>query len=92
MQIVKRGERPEDRTWEVTCSNCRSVLLYKWEDTHFQEAGAPTHPGEPSFPPGYTYVVCPVCSKRVSAKREQEKADAARLAAHRRLILRALGI
>ncbi len=65
MKIIKQGERPEDRTWETTCSNCGTVICYKQDDMKFQ--ASVEHEGFNWYPPSrsYSYIICPICTKKI---------------------------
>lgn len=70
MQIIKRGERPEDRTNDARCDNCGTIVLYRRGDIRYQEpVGKPEYPWEPG-PRGYVYITCPVCGNRLSTEPE----------------------
>lgn len=59
MEILKRGQIPEEKEFTVTCSYCSSVLKFKQA-----EANVTTDPrGETSIK-----VDCPVCNKPVFAQ------------------------
>ena len=58
MQVVKKGQIPEEREFEATCHRCKSVLCFRQAEgkvTHDQREGS------------FVTVACPVCGHSVHA-------------------------
>lgn len=56
IEVVERGEMPEDRPYEATCNNCRSKLRFLRGDAKFT----------PDQRDGdFLTVTCPVCKQSV---------------------------
>lgn len=70
VEIVKRGERPEDRKWKATCSNCGTVMHYKEEDV-WVEPPVPLDDSSGMLWGGGERVTCPVCGSAVGTHKHE---------------------
>lgn len=61
MKIIKRGELPEEKTYQETCSRCKSVLEF--------QAGE-LRPSPDPRDQGECFVCCPVCQHTMWVKRK----------------------
>lgn len=78
MEIVKRGERPEDKRWQATCDYCGTIMRYGSKNIRLSKGTRigdkvlrlEHHDGgyaliETTYKGAYKYVSCPVCRKEV---------------------------
>lgn len=58
MEIIERGEPPEEKLYTAKCHRCKSLLRFKQSEgvvTHDQRDGS------------FVRVICPVCGQTVTA-------------------------
>lgn len=58
MRVITRGERPEDRTYQALCNQCRTTFEFRRREAEYH-----TDRGE-----AVLIVKCPVCKNRVGVK------------------------
>lgn len=61
MKIIKRGELPEEKVYQETCSRCKSELEFKAGE--LRSSPDPRDQGE-------CYVMCPVCNSHLWVRRK----------------------
>jgi len=57
MKIIRHGQKPEEKTYEVTCAHCRTVFEFTQGEAKYR---SDQRDGD------YLEIPCPVCSKTVT--------------------------
>lgn len=57
MKVIKRGKKPEDKSYKVTCDYCQTIFIFKRKEAEWH---GDQRDGD------YLSIRCPICKNNVT--------------------------